>query len=48
MRLSPLANPPCARPQVLVKGQPGAEVTLHVEYLHGRKHLPIVTLQRAA
>jgi len=39
---------PCAQPQVLVKGQPGAEVTLHVQYLHGRKHLPIVTLHRAA
>jgi transposase InsO family protein len=39
---------PCAQPQVLVKGQPGAEVTLRVDYLHGRKHLPIVTVERAA
>ncbi len=39
---------PCARPQVLVKGQPGARFDIHVEYLHGRRHLPIVALKRAA
>jgi hypothetical protein len=39
---------PCAKPWALVRGKPGArpmlEVTFHVE----RKHLPIVTLKRAA
>ncbi len=39
---------PCARPQVLVAGQPGARFDLRVDYLAGRKHLPVVTLRRAA
>lgn len=51
-RLEPRAKwprgSPCARPQVLVRGQPGAEVQLAVTYLQGRKHLPIVRVQRAA
>lgn len=38
----------CAQPQTLVAGQPGAEFTLHVEFVEGRKHLPVVTLKRAA
>jgi hypothetical protein len=32
----------------LVAGQPGDEFTLKVDFVEGRKHLPIVTLQRAA
>ncbi len=39
---------PCARPQVLVAGQPGARFDLHVDYLAGHKHLPIIMLRRAA
>ena len=39
---------PCAKPQTLVKGQPGVKLELQVAYHRGRKHLPIVTLRRAA
>ena len=39
---------PCARPWALVRGKPGARLELHVEFLAGRKHLPIVSLRRAA
>ena len=39
---------PCARPWALVRGKPGAQLELHVEFLGGRKHLPVVTLRRAA
>ena len=39
---------PCARPWALVRGKPGAELTLEVSFLRGRKHLPIVKLKRAA
>ncbi len=38
----------CARPQALVRGRPGAEVELLVEHRDGKKHLPIVALQRTA
>ncbi len=39
---------PCALPQVLVKGQPGVRIELEVSYQHSRKHLPVVTIRRAA
>ena len=39
---------PCARPQVLVKGQPGVRIEPAVSYQHGRPHLPVVTIRRAA
>jgi transposase InsO family protein len=39
---------PCAQPQTLVKGQPGAELVLAVKSLAHRRHLPLVTLTRAA
>jgi len=39
---------PCAKPWALVRGRPGAKVMLEVSFHHGRKHLPIVTLKRAA
>ena len=39
---------PCARPWALARGRPGAEVTLEITFHRGRKHLPIVTLRRAA
>jgi hypothetical protein len=38
----------CALPQVLVKGQPGVRIELEVSYQHGRKHLPVATVRRAA
>jgi len=39
---------PCAQPQTLVAGKPGDRFTLRVDFQQGRRHLPIVTLQRAA
>jgi hypothetical protein len=39
---------PCAQPQALVRGRPGAVVELHVGYYAGRKHLPLVALKRVA
>jgi hypothetical protein len=39
---------PCARPWALVKGKAGARIALDVEFLSGRKHLPIVRLKRVA
>ena len=39
---------PCARPRVLVKGQPGALLELSVDFLGDRRHLPLVKLNRAA
>ena len=39
---------PCAAPQATVRGRRGVRVELDVRYLAGRKHLPIITLARAA
>ncbi len=39
---------PCAKPWALVRGSPGAKLTLEVSFHQGRKHLPIVRLRRAA
>ncbi|HUT32156.1 MAG TPA: hypothetical protein VNE39_01640 [Planctomycetota bacterium] len=39
---------PCATPVTLVKGQPGVRLRMEVEFLAGRKHLPVVHLKRAA
>jgi hypothetical protein len=39
---------PCAKPQTLIKGQPGLRLELEVTYQTGRKHLPVVTLKRVA
>ena len=39
---------PCAKPQTLVAGQPGDRFTIELDYHRGRKHLPIVSLKRAA
>ena len=39
---------PCAAPQVLVKGQPGAILNIKATFLAGRKHLPLVKLSRVA
>jgi hypothetical protein len=39
---------PCAKPWALMRGSPGAKLTLEVTFHHGHKHLPIVTLKRVA
>jgi transposase InsO family protein len=39
---------PCSGPWALVKGKPGARLELQVKFLHGRRHLPLVSLARAA
>lgn len=39
---------PCARPQTLVKGQPGVCLELTVKFVAGRRHLPRISLQRVA
>jgi len=39
---------PCAATRVPVKGKPGVRLTLQGTYHGGRKHLPLVTLRRAA
>jgi transposase InsO family protein len=39
---------PCAKPQTLVKGQPGVILELKVDFAGGHRHLPRVTLRRAA
>ena len=39
---------PCALPLVLVKGKPGVQIELAVSYQHGRKHLPVAMIRRAA
>ncbi len=39
---------PCPRPSTLVAGQPGDRFTLKVGFLDSRRHLPIVSLSRAA
>jgi hypothetical protein len=39
---------PCARPQTLVKGQAGVQLSVKVTFVTGRRHLPRVTLTRVA
>jgi hypothetical protein len=39
---------PCASPRTLIRGQPGVRLDLQVQFLSDRRHLPIVTLKRAA
>ena len=38
----------CAEPQALVRGRPGVNLELRVEFKAGRKHLPVVEVQRVA
>ncbi len=38
----------CAKPVTLAKGQPGVRLTMEVEFLSGRRHLPVLHLKRAA
>ncbi len=39
---------PCAVPWALVRGSPGVQLELDIEFLADRKHLPLVRIQRAA
>ena len=39
---------PCAKPWALVAGKPGARFSVGIHFHAGRRHLPIVTLKRAA
>ncbi|UCG16703.1 MAG: transposase [Phycisphaerales bacterium] len=39
---------PCAGPRTLIAGQPGDRFTLEVNFRGGRRHLPIISLKRAA
>jgi hypothetical protein len=39
---------PCAWPWALVAGHPGDNCTLRVDFQQGGRHLPVVTLKRAA
>jgi putative transposase len=39
---------PCASPQAQIRGERGAKLTLMVGFLEGRRHLPVIELQRAA
>ena len=39
---------PCAKPQTLVAGKPGDACTIRVDFQQGHRHLPVVTLKRAA
>lgn len=39
---------PCAAPHTKIRGRPGVKLDLHVSYVAGRKHLPVVELKRVA
>jgi len=39
---------PCAAPQTLIRGRPGITIELTVQCHGGRRHLPTITLKRAA
>jgi hypothetical protein len=39
---------PCAAPRGLVKGQPGVALNIKIDFVAHRRHLPVVTLTRAA
>jgi transcriptional regulator with XRE-family HTH domain len=39
---------PCAKPWALTRGDPGAQLELHVGFQQGRAHLPVVALNRVA
>jgi hypothetical protein len=38
----------CAQPGSPIRGKPGVALELHVDLHGGRKHLPVITLKRAA
>ena len=39
---------PCARPVVEVDGEPGDPIVVEIDFLEGRRHLPILRAKRAA
>jgi transposase InsO family protein len=39
---------PCAKPWALVRGSPGAKLAIEVSFHNGKRHLPIVKVNRAA
>ena len=39
---------PCAKPQVDVDGQPGDPIHIGIDFLEGRRHLPILNARRVA
>jgi hypothetical protein len=39
---------PCAKPNTLVKGQPGVTPTLEIEFVDDENRLPVLTLNRSA
>ena len=41
-------GPVSRRPHALIRGSPGAKLSLEVTFHSGRKHLPIVKVNRAA
>ena len=41
-------NASCAAPRTLIAGQPGDRFEIEVGFHHGRRHLPIVSVRRAA
>ena len=51
-RFEPRANwprrSPCAKPVTLVKGKPGVRLATKITFQGKRRHLPVVTLKRAA
>ena len=51
-RLEPRARWPrsssCASPVTLIRGQPGARLKMEVQFAGGHRHLPVVSLMRAA
>jgi len=38
----------CAAPQAMIKGKRGVRIKLVIDYLEGRKHLPVIELRKAA
>ena len=39
---------PCAKPQVEIDGEAGDPIVLEIDCLEGRRHLPMIGVQRAA
>jgi hypothetical protein len=37
---------PCAKPRMCIAGKAGTKIKLHLEFLEGRLHLPIVKVER--
>ncbi|MDR0609157.1 MAG: hypothetical protein LBG58_03530 [Planctomycetaceae bacterium] len=37
---------PCAKPRMCIAGKYGTKIKLHLEFLEGRLHLPIIKVER--